>query len=200
MKEFDPILIQEIKNGNLKSFELVFKGFYSRLCAYAYGLVKDKDVASDLVKDFFVKWWENRDHFEIQTSLTGYLYKSVYHSCLNYRSRELKKHITSNESDLNVLLTDLNFSESDNYPMDKLITDEIEVILHRTIQNLPEQCREIFIMSRMEQLSHAEIATKLNIAPNTVKVQIYKVLLRLKEELKDYLTILLILLNSYFFK
>ncbi len=198
MIEYDPILIQEIRSGNLKSFELVFKGFYPRLCAYAYSFVKDKDVASDLVKDIFIKWWESRSLINIQSSISGYLYKSVHNSCINYHNRELKKHITRNESELNTPLSEINYPVSDNYPVEKLITEEIETALKLAINNLPDQCREIFIMSRVEQLSHAEIAAKLNISSNTVKVQMYRALSKIREDLKDYLPVLFLIGYKYF--
>jgi RNA polymerase sigma-70 factor, ECF subfamily len=198
MIEYDPVLIHEIRNGNLKSFELVFKGFYPRLCTYAHSFVKDNDIASDLVKDIFIKWWESRSTVEIHSSVSGYLYKSVHNSCINYHNRELKKHITRNESELNSSLSDIYYPSSDNYPVEKLITEEIEKALKAAIDKLPDQCREIFIMSRIEQLSHAEIADKLNISTNTVKVHIYRALDKIRKDLKDYLPFLLLLGSNYF--
>ncbi|NJO70217.1 MAG: hypothetical protein HC830_13875 [Bacteroidetes bacterium] len=53
-------LLSDIKNGNIKSFELVFKSYYPRLCKYAKSMVHDYDASADIVKDVFIRWWENR--------------------------------------------------------------------------------------------------------------------------------------------
>lgn len=193
MTILDTALLEEIRNGNLKSFEIVFKGYYSRLCKYAYSMVKDYEVSSDLVKDTFINWWENHKRVMIITNISGYLYKSVHNNCINYLTRTHTKQITTNESDLTIPLSELAFPVSGDYPLANLLTLELEGALDTAIKTLPEQCREVFILSRMEQLSHDEIAQKLNISANTVKVHIYRALIKLKEELKEFLPIIIIL-------
>lgn len=193
MTILDTALLEEIRNGNLKSFELVFKGYYSRLCKYAYSMVKDYEVSSDLVKDTFINWWENRSRVIINTTISGYVYKSVHNNCINYLTRTLTKQKATNESDLVIPLSELPFPLSDDYPLANILAQELEGALDKAIKALPDQCREVFILSRMEQLSHDEIAQKLNISANTVKVHIYRALIKLKEELKEFLPLIIIL-------
>ena len=69
---------------------------------------------------------------------------------------------------------------------DRLSDADIEEILNNAINRLPERCREIFIMSRLQNLRYKEIAIRLNVSPNTVEDQIAIALRKLKEELKDY--------------
>ena len=69
---------------------------------------------------------------------------------------------------------------------DRLSDADIEEILNNAINRLPERCREIFIMSRLQNLRYKEIAEKLNVSPNTVENQIVIALRKLKEDLKDY--------------
>ena len=69
---------------------------------------------------------------------------------------------------------------------DCLSDADIEEILNNAINRLPERCREIFIMSRLQNLRYKEIAEKLNVSPNTVENQIVIALRKLKEDLKDY--------------
>jgi RNA polymerase sigma-70 factor, ECF subfamily len=187
MNILDTTLLEEIRQGNLKSFELVFKGYYSRLCKYAYSILKNEEAASDQVKDIFIHWWEDRSRVMVTESLSGYLYKSVHNKCINYLSRTLAKQRDICESDLAMPIAELTGPLSVDYPMANLLAMELEDALDKAIQKLPDQCREIFILSRIEQLSHEEIAQKLNISPNTVKVHIYRALIKLKEELKEYL-------------
>jgi RNA polymerase sigma-70 factor (ECF subfamily) len=192
MTELEKNLIDNIKSGDLKSFELVFKSYYPRLCKYANSWVHDYDSSADIVKDVFIKWWEKHTETDISSSVSAYLYKSVHNGCVNYIHRVLKNKVLVNESDLSQSLNELNNQFSSDYPLANLTAQELRTALEKSIGSLPDQCREIFILSRVEQKSHLEIASKLQISPNTVKVQIYRALIKLREDLKEYLTVLLI--------
>lgn len=186
MKELETALIEDIRNSNIKSFELIFKGYYPRLCKYAYSLVNDYELASDIVKDFFVKWWEDRDKIEIKHSISGYLYRSVHNIAINHikKGQPKLKYIT--ESDLGNSLSDLSNFITQEFAHKNLIIEEMEEVIGKAIDKLPDQSREIFILSRIEQLTHEEIAKKIGISSNTVKVHIYRALIKLRTELKDY--------------
>ncbi len=60
MTEIERELIESIKNGNSKSFELVFKTYYKRLCTFAFDYTRQLETAEDLVKDFFVTFWKRQ--------------------------------------------------------------------------------------------------------------------------------------------
>lgn len=199
MTELEKSLADDIKNGNIKSFELIFKSYYSRLCKYAKSIVHDYDVSADIVKDVFIRWWGNHDQVTFTTNISAYLYKSVHNGCINHIKRVTNKEFTVYESDLAKSLSDLATPVSSDYPLAHLGAQELQGAIELAIDALPDQCREIFILSRVEQKSHAEIATKLGISPNTVKVQIYRALIKLKEDLKEYLPALLILYGEQFF-
>lgn len=195
MNILDTTILNEVKQGNLKSFELIFKGYYPRLSAYAYSIIKNEEAAADQVKDTFIYWWENRHKINVSESISGYLYKSVHNKCINYLTRVVPKQKAIHESDLHVPFTDLTGPLSVEYPMANLLARELEHELEKSIQKLPDQCREIFILSRIEQFSHDEIAQKLNISPNTVKVHIYRALTKLREDLKEFLPLIVFLLS-----
>lgn len=198
MTDLEKALLEEIKNGDVKSFELVFKSYYTRLCKYAKSMVNDYDVSSDLVKDIFVYWWNNRDRIIVNTTVSGYLYKSVHNSCINHITRVVKNKLTY-ESDLAKSLGELMTPVSFDSPLMILGMQELHKAIEQSVNSLPDQCRTIFILSRVEQKAHAEIAEELGISPNTVKVQIYRALLKLKEDLKDYLPILVFLFGQQIF-
>ncbi len=197
LTDFELQLIETIKEGDVKSFELIFKSYYSRLCRYARNYVHDKIVAEDLVKDIFIKIWENRSQLEIKSSLSGYLFRSVHNHCINHVTRNKHANIL-NQSDLPDNIGDLIHPLSPDYPVANLIARELEEKLRQSVQALPDQCREIFILSRMDELSHEEIAKKKNISINTVKVQIYRALLKLREDLKEYLPVFIIIFLRFF--
>lgn len=183
MNSLEKALVDSIKKGNHKSFELVFKTYYPKLCVYAFGYTKQMETAEDLVKDFFVDFWSNREKISVNSSLSGYLFRSVHNSCINYLQRNKEKNKTSLVDDFTVIELKLKNPYSEEYPIGNIFAKELEKQLKIQIEKLPDQCREIFLLSRMEGLPHKKIAEKLNISENTVKVQIFRALCKLKETL-----------------
>ena len=186
-------IIESIKKGNQKSFELVFKTYYARLCTYAYDYTRQLETAEDLVKDFFLNFWNNREKLEIKTSLSGYLFRSVHNQCLNYLERGKKKKLEIPSDNLYLIELKLKQPLTNDYPIGNLLAKEMEGQINRVIENLPEQCREIFKLSRFGELSHKKIAEKLNISENTVKVQIYRALKKIKEVIPLILAVLFLI-------
>ncbi len=185
-------LIRSIKKGNQKSFELIFKSYYERLCRYANTFIRQKETSEDIVKDVFLKMWEKRENSQITSSLSGYLFKSVHHACLNYITREKDRNKLISENEIHILNLRMNHPVSKDYPLANLIVQELEEKIKVEIEKLPKQCQEIFKLSRINDLSHKQIAEQLGISQNTVKVQIYRALLKLKDALKPYLPILVL--------
>ncbi len=175
-------LINSIKEGNQKSFELVFKTYYARLCTFAFGYTKQMETAEDLVKDVFVNIWNNHKKLEIKTSISAYLFRSVKNACINYLERDKNRKFLSIDE---LKQQEIKIAEplSTDYPISKILASELEDRIHTEIEKLPESCREVFKLSRFEGLSHKKIAEKLQISENTVKVQIYRALSKIKDAL-----------------
>ncbi len=87
----DTNLIKSLKTGDEKAFEVVFKTYYPRLCMYAFRYTKQFETAEDIVKDFFVAFWNNREKLDIKISLPGYLFRSVRNACLNFLDRDSRR-------------------------------------------------------------------------------------------------------------
>ena len=164
-------------SGEDHKFEIAFTTYYPRLLAYAKTLVRSKHTAEDLVNDVFVKLWFKKDYIYIHSSLTQYLFKSVYFECINYLNRNPSRHHSGIPVE-----SDIYFSEAVN---DGLFTflekEEVEKEIYKQIEGLPDQCKEIFKLSRFEDLSYKEIADRLKISENTVKVQISRALTKLRK-------------------
>ncbi|MEZ5104086.1 MAG: RNA polymerase sigma-70 factor [Draconibacterium sp.] len=173
-------LIKTLKKGNSSSFELVFKTYYKKLCLFAFDYLNQLETAEDIVKDVFVTLWDNREKIEITTSLSGYLFTSVRNACINYLKRDKRRNKTVSFEELMRLNIKMNEPYSDTYIPGNIFAKELENKLLEKIEELPSSCKEIFKLSRFEGLSHKEIAEKLNISENTVKIQIYKALKKLK--------------------
>lgn len=169
------------------SFEALFKANFKRLFAYAITILREDSHAEEIVQNVFYKMWEKRGKIDIQTSVTAYLYRSVYNDCLNYlKHKKVKATYT-----MHTAWSQKN--ESDNATT-KVQLSELQQKLDAALSDLPEQCRTIFQMSRFEELKYREIALKLGISVKTVENQMGKALGILRIRLADYLPILVLLL------
>lgn len=184
-------LVESIKNGDQKSYKFLFQNYYSNLCKYARNIVHNETTAEDLVMDVFVKIWEDCSSITIASSISGYLCQCVHNHCINYLTRKHKRFSElSSETieQLNILIpSDASFD-----PFEGINIGELSAKIEQSIASLPEECRKIFVLSRTEELSHKEIAKKLGLSENTVKVQIYRALIKLRILLKEYLPISLL--------
>jgi len=168
--------ILAIRDGDSIAFKQVFSACYEGLCHYAFTILRDTDEAEDVVQAMFMKLWERRKDLEIKGALKGYLFRAVHNQCLNnIEHKAVKKKYQAD----NLESTSSNVQHAEVFP------DELDDKIKTVVDSLPQQCRAIFIMSRYEELPHAEIAKKLNISVNTIQNQICKALKILREELKE---------------
>jgi len=177
-------LIESVKSGDKKAFAFLFSRYYADMWKYARNLVKDDSTAEDLVMDVFVRFWETAPKLEFRTSLSGYLCQSVHNHCINYLTRKHKKFPFVSKEIRDTLENTFPAAVYDN-PHEGICFTELRGQIESSIGSLPEECRRIFMMSRYEELSHEEIAEKLGISKNTVKVQIYRALQKLRESIKN---------------
>jgi RNA polymerase sigma-70 factor, ECF subfamily len=193
MEEKD--LIHRLHTGNEEAFEYVFREHFVKLCLYAEHYVRDKEAAEEIVEDFFVFFWSNADQMVINSSLYGYIYTSIHNRCLKYLRQEKvrNKHIENSQ----YIFTEKELLESvsDDYPDANLVSRELEDIIANAVNSLPEQCRNVFSLSRFDNLSYSEIAAKLGISLNTVKTQMARALHKMRICLKDYLVVLISLVG-----
>lgn len=181
-------LINCIQQGDIAAFEELHKKYYIFLCLIAEHIVRNPSDAQEIVSDVFVKIWNIREKIDISTSIKAYLVKAVHNTSVNYLERyKISNKLTDSlsNSDYKLLAWD------SDYPLGQLYEKEIMNILDQGISTLPDACREIFILSRNEDMKYRDIADKLGISVNTVKTQMKIALARLRETLKDYLVILL---------
>jgi RNA polymerase sigma-70 factor (family 1) len=181
----DNQLIENIRKGDVRSFEQMFNLYAEDLVRYATTIVKDSDDAEDIVQHLFVSIWEKKGIPEISTSLKSYLYRSIHNTSLNKLKQAKVKE---------------SYAAHINYVSDGLTSaanvmvehKETASMIEQAMNELPEQCRKIFSMSRMEQLKYQEIADQLNLSIKTVENQMGKALKHMRERLKDYIIVLIV--------
>ncbi len=170
-----------------KIFEQVFKTYFKNLHAYAFTILKDEMVAEELVQNIFYKIWERPEKLSISGSIAAYLYRAVHNESLNH----LKHLKVRSKYQLHAVHQMRNESDS---ALKKILLKELESKLYRALQELPEQCRTIFQLSRFEELKYREIADRLKISPKTVENQMGKALKLLRIKLIDFLPLTIFLL------
>lgn len=163
-------------DGKENTFRKVFDDCYENLCRYAFSIVRDFDLAEDIVQSMFMKLWEKREELDITTSVQSYLFRSVYNQCLNH----LEHRVIKTKYDATVRVE----AGRDEQAPD-VFPEELGDNIRRAVDTLPPQCRSIFIMSRYEELKYSEIAERLGISVNTIQNQVSKALKILREALKD---------------
>jgi len=179
LSQSDTYIIESVKQGDQRAFRFLFDNNYALLCRYAMKMVHSQETAEDIVMDIFAKLWETGAGLDITSSLQGYLYRSVHNACLNYLTRTHKRFTELSTETIEKLDKAVNPLEMYSIP-ESLSMSELSQAIERCMEKLPEECRKIFLMSRFEDLPHKEIAVHLGISENTVKVQIYRALKKLK--------------------
>ena len=171
------ILLKDVRNN----FDKIYVLYYSRMFRFAKEYVLFDEDAENIVQDVFLLLWEKREVLDIQISLVSYLFALVKNKSLDY----LRHKVIADEykQELSAKLTALTSDE------------EIEQILMTAINKLPERCRQVFLKSRIEGKRNREIANELNLTVSTVENQMTIALRKLRVELKDYLPLLLFLLD-----
>ncbi|MFD2574399.1 RNA polymerase sigma-70 factor [Spirosoma soli] len=182
----DQEILSAIQLGDERVFEAVFRQHYNALCQYGYSFLKDWDDAEEVVQAVFMTIWEKRDGLEINISLKSYLYRAVHNRCLNRI-----KHLTVQAEHRSHVAAEVG--QLYEAPAQVLMANELSDRLQEAIQQLPDQCRLIFTMSRFEELKYQEIADRLGLSIKTVENQIGKALRILRTELAEYLPVLILL-------
>src|SRR5690606_14682911 len=169
---------------------MIFRTHYEPLCNYAFTFVADRDVAEEIVQGTFLYLWEKREAMEIHSSLKSYLYTSVRNRCLN----EIKRRkVRQQQINREVLSSDAS-SESVS---EEIAAWEVEERIQLAIEKLPEQCRMVFKLRRFEELKYAEIAEHLSISVKTVENHMGKALRIMREQLKEYLPLIILVLANW---
>lgn len=177
-------LLSELKKGEERAFDFIFRKYYKALCAQANAYVKDLDKSQSLVQECFIKLWENHENAENIKNLASYLSFMVRNQCIDYiRKIKSLSEFHGNEEDI-----------SDTFNCEELfITHEFEERLVVILSSIPERSRIAFEYSRFENLTYKEIAQKMDISVKSVEALVSRALKILREELKNYLPIFILL-------
>ena len=181
---------QHISAGGLdrKGFEMLFRAHFKGLSYFALEYVKDVDIAREIVQEIFARLWEKRESIDPQSNTVSYLGTAVRNRCLN--------HIRDNRKFSPGMLELEGLGDEHSYvEQDELVTEELKQKITEATDALPEKCRNIFLLNRMENKKYQEIADELDISVKTVEAQMSKALKIMRDKLKEFMAVLLTIIE-----
>jgi RNA polymerase sigma-70 factor, ECF subfamily len=177
---------QKIKNGEKYALEQVYKTAFKSLVNYANEITGQADLSEEIVQDVFLKIWQKRSELSINGSFKAYLYQSVHNHALNViRQKKARKESVNTlvpESTWKFISDTYDFND---YLIDRIFADETEILIEQVINELPEQCRRVFLSSRFDRMKNSEIAAQMGLSENTVRSHIYLALRKIASALKE---------------
>ena len=179
-------------------FENFYITWYSRVKYFARDYVLSDEEAENIAQDVFLEFYQKREELGIHINLVAYLFTSVKNKCIDYLRRRLMEQEAAvkmqEEFDLSFRM---KFDSLEAFNIEGLSEDNIKDIIEKALDTLPERCREIFVMSKIEGKKQKEIAEELNVSVKTIESQMTIAYKKLREELKNHLPLLLFLLSSW---
>ena len=170
-------IIKRMIDGDKQAFRYFFDKYYAELCNFVNIYLKDTVLSEEVVQDIFVYFWENKSKIKVSSSVRSYLFSATKYRSLNMLREQksferLKEKIKHEKS----IVPD---QELETFPN----VEDFRNLLDKAIQELPDKCRTIFLLSKKEELSNKEIASRLNISVKTVESQMTIALKKLRSTL-----------------
>ena len=194
---FDNQLLMSIKQGDKAAFEQFFQNSYMRLLNYTGLFISDQEIAADIVQEAFIHFWDKRTNLQTGKSIESLMFTSVRNRCLNYlRDRQTYlKHVdrfTGEGEELQVL-SQYDFLGVEEESVEELLAKELSVAL----EQLPEKCKEVFLLNKVEGKKQKEIALELGISVKAVEKHIATAKVKLREQLEKKFPALSILISFF---
>lgn len=155
-------LLISLKNGDMVAFDTVYNAYCRKLYEFVIGYLKRTDDAEEIVQEVFIKIWEARSRINVYSSFDAYLFTIAYNTTMSL----LRKRVSENKS--KEYLRALQLVEPFDSEFDSMHFEELSEKIELIIAQLTPRQKEIFRLSRIEGLSHRDIAIKLQISESTV--------------------------------
>lgn len=178
--DMDPILLARMAAGDEAAFNELYARYAPALLRDAMRVLRSREDAEDVLQEFFSGFWLRRATLHIEGNLAAYLHTSIRYQAIHFMEKNMRKG--------GFLQSLTDFAEMYQYisPDRQMESRELQSRIDALTAKLPEKMREVFRLSRQEQLTHREIATRLHLSEETVKKQIYNALKILRQQLSDH--------------
>lgn len=176
-------------------YQETFYKYYEPLCRYAFTIVKEPHSCEDIVQETFLRVWEKKQNLIGSEELTWYLYTAIRNNSLSFLDKKQR-----------TVLGDFNGQEIIETPGERpparVKETDFDTLLKTALENLPPRCREVFVLSRVSNLTYKQISDSLGISIKTVENQMGKALkilrayIRQKQEIPAIVSIFFMILSS----
>jgi len=178
----DRKILEALRDGSHKAFEAIFITYYNKTKAFIYGYIKSEADAEELTEDLFVNLWENRENIDASKSFNSYLHTIARNTAINFLKRKYL-HIE--------YVNNTHIPEHTSTSEEDLIAKELGLLIDDVVDKMPEQRRQIYILSRNKGLSNAEIADQLKTTKRNVESQLSLALKEIRKAISMFLFTLL---------
>ena len=175
----DEELIKLLQLGDQHAFEALYRRYWRKLYQLAYRKLRNRELAEELVQELFMSLWLKREKLKLHSSVAAYLGMAVRYMIIKFFQKERVHHQYEQSTPPPIQFA--NTTEDDVHLHD------LQVMIEDGINKLPQKCREVFLLSRHENLSQKEISIQLNISEKTVENHIGKALRLIRLSLKDFI-------------
>jgi RNA polymerase sigma-70 factor (ECF subfamily) len=173
----EKVLIASLQKGDKFAFTRLYTLFYPEMCAYMTVICKDDDRAKEIVQQSLIKIWRKRKSLNVKKSLKHYLFKIAYHQYVDAKRKEKKKFLFLEQLKGEATQELIEYSDS--------LNEQRLKFLEREIEDLPPQCKKVFLLGKRDGLKYREIALQLKISKKTVELHMGKALKRIRKKLRN---------------
>ena len=189
----DSMLIKLLKDGDYDAFEKLFRKYRPVYLRFIRGMVKDDNIADDIAQNIFLKVWTHRESLDETLSLPAYLYVLAKYEIYNhFRSLRIRKTTAFSQVATSALLE----NPSIHTPHEELSFNELNAKVTSLIESMPPKRRQIFMMSRFDDMTSKEIGAQLGISPRTVEKHIELAMKDLRSKIQS--PVLLLFFMMYY--
>lgn len=176
----------ELKNGSQDAFVKLYREYSPRLYNFISSVVRSRYDAQDILQSTFLKIWEKREEIDLEKNIESYIYTIARNFCISHLRMKLYAQLVPLDG----------CDKGHNDVMEEIVNNDNAIYIRSIIDLLPEKRREIFILSRVSNMTYKQIAEYLGISENTVDTQMRRALYFLKERLSKEQFVLIFLLTQ----
>lgn len=188
-------LAARVRAGDEAAFEELFRACFARLATLAFAFVKSREVAEELVQDTLLRVWRERATWDVRGSVRAYLYAALRHRAISHLRKAMVQSRLQDEA-VAVSLQGGSFTWAEGgtsaSPLPaadaRVEAEELRVAIGRAVAELPDRCREAFVLARQHELSHAEVAAIMGTSVRTVENHVAKARAHLRVRLAAWLS------------
>ncbi len=187
--------VRLLKEGNERVFRQIVRSYECRLNRFAMIYTQNRAVSEEIVSDTFLSLWNSRNSLDENTRLTPYLMVILRNKCINYLRSFRHKFVSIEEMDIGTIYMKAHLYTLENDASRLLEEEDLQLVIKKAMESLPEKTRAIFEMSRIQGLKNKEIADKYGLSVKAIEFHITKALQHLRKRLpKEYSFLFFLLL------